>query len=891
MTEILSTYRLQLHAAMPLTAAAELVDYLRELGVTHLYSSPLLQARPGSTHGYDVVDPTRLDGEIGTETEFGTLAARLRAARMGMVLDIVPNHMATARENERWQDVLRHGQASRFARWFDIEWRASERDLRHRVLLPVLGDQRSRVLERGEITLAYEDGEFRVRYFEHSYPVNPATLPVEPGAAPEALAERARAFGEGPEGRRRLRKLLDAQPYRLVHWRRAARELNYRRFFDVNDLIALNMEDPAVFAESHALVLTWLAEGRLDGLRVDHPDGLLEPRRYLERLAQVAGGCPVWVEKILVGAERLPDDWPVAGTVGYDFLDQLEACFIEPAGWEALLADYRRVTRMRLDFAAVARQAKRLVLESSLSAGVRRLAERLLRLRPDEWPRVTRHEAYTAIVETIVSLPVYRTYVDAERPEPAGEDRLVLQAALAAARERGRAGGAALDLLQAALLAEPGPLRSAASEGQRVRFVERFQQVAGPAMAKGVEDTAFYRWVPLLSRCEVGAEPEAPLAHALEEFHAANAHRAARWPRAMLAGTTHDTKRGADVRARLDVLSELPELWEAHLYRWRRLARGLKPRVAGRRVPDANTEYLFFQTLVGIWPLEHARAGAPVPDAHCLGELAARLEAYMQKAAREAKTETSWVDPDEPWEAALAGFVRATLDPARSRALLEDVAAFVARLARPGCWSALARLVLQGAAPGVPDCYQGDELWNFVLVDPDNRRPVDYGRRRALLAEVARFDGAGEGERGALVASWAGAADDGRIKLHVRRAVLHARRRWPAAFVGAEYVPLAADGERARHVVAFARTPAPSGNAPAVVAVAGRWLAAAAERDAAAPPPAFWSGTTLPLPGALAHRRWRCALTGAAVADAAGRLALGEALRRLPVALLVEERA
>ena len=942
MTELLSTYRLQLHKDFPLARARALVSYLRALGVTHLYASPILQARTGSTHGYDVADPTCLNPELGTEEELRGLVDDLHAAGMGLVLDIVPNHMVATAENARWQDVLRHGRASRWAPWFDIEWRAAEADIRERVVLPVLGDQRVAVLERGEITLAFEEGEVRVRYFENAFPTDPATLGailgramrevvarLGPGheavhalsrlgpslrglpprsaqgadlarrrecavAVAETLArlareeavreafERAlREFAAGEEGARRLRRFLDAQPYRLVFWRRGQREMNYRRFFDVNELVALHMENPEVFAEHHALVLEWVRAGRVNVLRIDHPDGLLDPAAYLRRLAAALPGepmasAPIYVEKILTYGERLRDDWPVLGTTGYDFVNEAEALFIDPAGYERLRADYRRHTRMRVEFEVLARGAKRRVLESGLVAGVRRLADRLQRLVPDFGPRLTRHQVATAIAETIIGLPVYRTYADARTPEPQGEDRRILAAALREARERGRAKPAALDLLQAALLAEPGPLREPGRESARVRFVERFQQLSGPAMAKGVEDTAFYAYAPLLSRCEVGGEPEVPLDRALEVFHDANAHRAERWPRAMLAATTHDTKRTADVRSRLDVLSELPQEWERRIYDWRRRNRPLVATVDGRPAPDAFGEWFYYQTLVGIWPAEHAGPGMPPPDAVCLASLRERLQAYMRKAMKEAKLRTSWVDPDEAFEGAMDEFIAATLDPARSPEFLVEVAGFVGRIARAGCHVALARLLLQLASPGVPDTYQGDEIWNLALVDPDNRRPVDYARRRAMLETLH----GGEARPAELLAH----VEDGRLKLHLVQAGLRARRELPNLFCGGRYLPLEAEGGRGPHVVAFAR----EGGGRRAVVVVPRLVASRLPADAA-PVGGFWGEDALRLPPGWSGR-WRCRLAGHAVETRPdGAIALADAFAHLPVALLIDE--
>ncbi|HEX6106441.1 MAG TPA: malto-oligosyltrehalose synthase [Gemmatimonadales bacterium] len=946
MPDVRATYRVQLHAGFTIARLLALVPYLSRLGISHLHCSPMLRSRTGSTHGYDVVDPTALDPELGTEAELAELHRALADRGMGLILDIVPNHMAAASENAAWEDVLAHGPASRYARWFDIDWRASERELRARVLLPVLGEPRSRVLEQGEMTLVLDHGLPRLRYFEHGFPLDPLTMaPVLAAALPACerelgaghlpcaelrevagalralprrlataprlvarrreesaaalarlrellgahpalaalLARELEAYGAGEAGRVRLRRLLDAQVYRPVHWRRAAREINYRRFFDVNDLVALHMQDPEVFAQTHALVLEWRRRGWVDGFRIDHPDGLLDPAGYFERLAAAlgeAGGQPrVYVEKILSHGERLRTDWPVAGTTGYDFLNEVEALFLSPEGFAELEREYHRVIRQPLDFAATARHGKRLILESGLSAGVRRLAERLLKLagpyRP--LPPVPIAALGRAIVETIAALPVYRTYVDDRHPIPEGEDRRLLEGALAEARARGRARKEALDLLEAALLGAEGPMRAPGVEQFRLRFVQRFQQLSGPAAAKGVEDTAFYDYTPLLSRNEVGGGPEIPLSGAVADFHAGNAYRAARFPGAMLAATTHDTKRTADVRARLDVLSEIPAEWAARLDYWRRLNQAHKTTVRGRRLPDPNTVQHFCQAAVGIWPLASLRVG----DLEVLRE---RLTEYMLKAAREAKVRTSWTDPDPEFEDALRKDVEALLSPELAPRFLDDLERFVARVARPGLWNALARTVLQLSSPGVPDIYQGDELWSLALVDPDNRRPVDFERRQRALETVEQGTTGEDDVRRSFLEEMVREVENGLLKLHVIHAALLARRDRPEPFRSREYLPLAAEGPAADRVVAFGR----GGEGGRLIAAVPRLLTGALAEGAIPTDPALWAGTVLRPPAGW-PTRWTCALSGERLeVPGDGAIPLADLFRRIPASVLLD---
>ena len=945
MPEIRATYRLQLHAGFTLAAAREIVPYLSRLGISHLHCSPMLEARRGSTHGYDVVNPARLDPELGSEADLEALHGELVSHGMGIVLDIVPNHMATSSENPAWDDVMAHGPASGFSRWFDIDWRATERELRSRVLLPILGDRLSDVLQRGELALESRDGVPRVRYFEHDMPLDPSTLPpvlaaavagcrevlprehpacatlaeiaealrrlprrnsrraaalarrreLAPGllrrlrelaaSVPQvaaAIAAAAQAFGSGEKGERRLRRLLDAQVYRLAHWRRAAREINYRRFFDVNDLVALHMEDPEVFAQTHELVLEWRRRGWVDGFRIDHPDGLLDPLGYFRRLSAAAfaeePAPPIFVEKILSHGETLRAGWPVAGTTGYDFLNQAEALFIDPAGFEAIERHYRRQIRQPLEFPAIARQGKRLVLETGLSAGVRRLADRLLKPAgaAHPLPAVPRQELLRAIEETIVALPVYRTYIDGRSPIPGPEDRRLLENAIANARARGRSSGAALDLLEDVLLARGGEGRSPDAERFGLRFVERFQQISGPAAAKGVEDTAFYAYAPLLSRNEVGGGPEAPLGDASAGFHAANAERAARWPGGLLAVTTHDTKRTADVRSRLDVLSELPAEWAKRVRHWDRLNLPNKQTVRGRRVPDPVTVNHLLQAMLGIWPFGPQGVG----DLEVLRE---RLEGYMLKAVREAKVRTTWTDPDESFEQALRSNVAALLAPDRSPRFLDDLERFAARIGPAGLWNALGRTVLHLASPGIPDLYQGDELWNFALVDPDNRRPVDFETRRRVLDEVERGSGADPEERARYMAELVSHPEDGRIKLHVIRAALAARRAHPAALRSRTYLPLEAVGASAERIIAFGR----GDGTERLVAAVPRFLASHVLAGGSPTDPALWDGTSLPLPKDWPVR-WTCALSGRPIEAQPGRgLPAADLFATLPIALLL----
>jgi (1->4)-alpha-D-glucan 1-alpha-D-glucosylmutase len=866
-----ATYRVQLNKTFTLNEARAIVPYLDGLGVSHLYCSPILAARPGSMHGYDVIDPTKVNPEIGTLDDLRALAAALHERRMGILLDIVPNHMGIGPSNPYWEDVLTHGLHSRYARWFDIDWESAD----HKVVLPVLGDELDALLGRDEITIDVQEKTPRLRYGEKSWPVDPATLPDELQLAkldPTAIGD-PKVFLSGEDGRRRLRALLDAQHYRLVFWRRGPAEINYRRFFDVNELAAIRQEDPEVFAATHAFILTLVGEGLVDGLRVDHVDGLLDPLGYLERLraevdrrrpeTEAADPFPIVVEKILSPGEKLRQEWPVQGTTGYEFLNDLEDVFLDPDGNAAIERAYRSLRRLtKGDFADVAHAGKVKILEGPLRADVTRLARLLRPLLGDERQTTPLD---TGIVQFIAALPVYRTYVDGRSRAPHPDDAAVVERAMENARNR--LAGASMDTLDSIRDAMLAPEPAA----ERLAFVQRLQQTSGPATAKGVEDTALYVYVPLVSRNEVGGAPDRPLDDAVGRLHRANAERAHAWPSALTCTNTHDTKRSADFRARLDVLTEYAPEWQRCMTRWRRLNRRYRATVGGRLAPDTNTEYLVYQTLIGLWPTRRAgRRAEDLPDHAWFESAKPRLERYMLKAVKEAKTRTSWTDPDERYETALKDFISAILAGGEDAPFLTDVARFVATISTAGHWNALARVLLHLTSPGVADTYQGDELWFFALVDPDNRRPVDYKKRRELLELASR-----PGSLRALHAS------DERLKLGVLQRLLHSRRTHAALFRGGGYTPLEIRGARAKHLIAFARS---GGDSHAIV-IAPRLLAPLISVEQPVPD---WPDTDIVLPNELRGKSFRALLDDgeSCFTSVPELLPASSVLRHLPMTLL-----
>jgi (1->4)-alpha-D-glucan 1-alpha-D-glucosylmutase len=837
--QLTATYRIQLTRTFTLSATRALVPYFHALGVSHLYLSPVLAARAGSVHGYDVVDHGRVNPELGSDEDLRALASDLHALGMGILLDIVPNHMSASPENRYWDDVLEHGQSSRFASWFDIDWEAPGAD--GKVVLPVLGDELDDVLQRGELKLHIRDSGARLTHFDHSFPLDPATLGREIQLAQLDPEGRPAAddWASGAEGKRRLAALLDAQHYQLRFWKSGAHDVNYRRFFDVNDLVALRMDSDELFDVTHRLILDWVRDGVVDGLRVDHVDGLRDPFWYLARLRDRVDAVrhedspqpfPLFVEKILSGDETLPAEWPVQGTTGYEFMNDVEEVFLDPDGFGAIEATYRALRRNpSLEFPAVAREGKRRVLDDGLRPDVRRVARLAHAWRPD----CATDALVEAIVETIVQLEVYRTYVS----EPGivrDADRALLEAAFARARHGDRGNDSAIDVLSAAFFDPPS-----SADRARAELVLRFQQASGPATAKGVEDTALYSYVPLVSRNEVGGAPHRSLENAAGRLHQANVRRATDWPRALLATNTHDTKRSADVRARLAMLSHQPKEWARHIGRWRRLNRSRKQTVNGRPTPDTNAEYLFYQTLVGLWPGPRPnRRADDIPDHAWRDRARERLVAYTLKAAREAKTRTSWTATEPEYERALDAFVRGTLDATEDAPFLPDLARLTAAIA-PGAYrNSLARILIQCVAPGTPDIYQGDELWNFTLVDPDNRRPVDYERRRRLLTECSAADLVRHLPEGVIHLG------DDPIKLALLTTLLRFRRDHSELVQQGRYLPLsgARSGTFAfarlhagEACMAFARTlPGPGGSAVRVSVsdeLAGTWTSVLSRRS------------------------------------------------------------
>jgi (1->4)-alpha-D-glucan 1-alpha-D-glucosylmutase len=918
-----ATYRLQFNRSFTFQDAGKIIPYLHRLGISHVYASPFLKARAGSPHGYDIVDHNALNPEIGDESDFANFIQTLHHHDMGLIFDMVPNHMGVGGDdNGWWLDVLENGEASRYAGYFDIDWHPVNPVLHNKILLPFLGDHYGTVLERGELKLGFDTdhGSFGVRYYEHLFPIDPRSygqiLSLRMEALKEhmeedhetlheyiALLEACQSLPRRTElstAHRRQRRqgvatckerlaglvrshpeiiafveenvarfngipdqadsfdllhhLLEAQAYRLAYWQVASDEINYRRFFDINSLAGLRMENSEVFEATHRLVGQLIEKGQVNGLRIDHPDGLSNPYHYCCRLQQMIKKArgeaaedssdtpyPLWVEKILASYERLPGKWPVAGTTGYESAYLINGLFIYSEAERSLSRLYRRFTGRSLDFDELLYERKKLIIRHVLTSELTVLANLLMGIAQAN--RHTRDFTYyglrDALGEIVACFPVYRTYIT--HACLSSEDERYVQWAVAQAKKRSPATDILIfDFIHAQLLlnnidAYPSNLRH-----MMIQFTLRFQQYTAPVMAKGMEDTAFYIHNRLISLNDVGFDPRS-FGLSLNAFHHENKQRQADWPLAMVTTSTHDSKRGEDVRARIDVISEVADTWQKHLARWGRINRRKKRLINHGRAPSRNDEYLFYQTLLGAWPLEEINE----MDMNTFSE---RIHAYMQKAIKEAKLHTSWINPNQDYEAAMNLFVHTLLDDPEHNAFLSDFIPLQKNLARYGLYNSLSQTLLKLTIPGIPDIYQGNELWAFNLVDPDNRRSVDYERHQAIL------DGLIQREAGddiyQLLHELLEHLEDGRAKLYVTWIALNLRQRYPELFIHGEYKSLSAQGTRADHVCAFTLEQGEN----QVIVAAARWFARLLpDADTLPVGRPLWDDTWLTTTGSNAH--------------------------------------
>ncbi len=917
-----ATYRVQLNKDFRFSEARALLPYLERIGITDLYASPVFQARKGSMHGYDVVDPTRVNPELGSLEDFDALVDDLHRRGMHLLLDIVPNHMAASPENPWWMDVLENGSASPYASFFDVEWGHRSPTVKDKIVLPILGEPYGTALEDQKFHLSLGEMGLRINYYESGFPIDPATyhdvlsyrldeflrdmqgddptlhefgmllemaerLPARSATDWEAVELRRRESteikeklwalyerqsvvqefldenvrrlngGKGdPSSFDRLDALLNQQPYQLMFWRAARERINYRRFFDVTDLIGIRAQDTQVFQATHELPLRWLADKKVAGLRIDHVDGLYDPLAYLAHL-QAGGPVYVTVEKIVSGEEHLPSEWPVAGMTGYEFLGKVNNLFVDPEGLKALTSTYAKFIGKETSFYETAYAQKKKVMEDLFAGEIRTLglhlngiAERYRHARDLSPQALSR-----AILEVTASMPVYRTYV---RDFHIGaHDTAVIEDAVASARRRNPAlSEACFNFVRQLLLVQ---LRD---DEDALRFVMRWQQLTGPVMAKGVEDTTFYLYNRLVSTNDVGGSPEAV---SVQQFHAFNSERRQQWPGAMNATSTHDTKRSEDVRARINLLSEMPAEWDRYVNRWRRWNLAL----TGSEFPelDPNQEYLLYQTLVGVWPLDDVMTP----------EFVERIKSYMLKAAREAKVHTSWLHQRNEYEGKMLAFTEAILREGESNRFLAHFRGFQKRLAFYGAINSLAQTLLKVVCPGTPDFYQGTTRWDFSLVDPDNRRPEQIAPQIELVEEFRNWEGEVPSQTiGRLLKCWV----DGRVKTFVIFKLLQFRKERKDLFENGEYMGLMGTGLAEEHTVAVARKRAHQW----VIGVVPRFVMGFSALEKIPLGRRTWKESAVMLPED-APERWRNVFTGEEITTSGG-LPMADVLKTFPVALL-----
>ncbi len=867
-----ATYRLQFSPDFSFSAAADLVPYLAELGVSWIYASPIFKPKKGSRHGYDLVNPNQLNPELGSSQDFDRLIEKAKSLGLSWLQDIVPNHLAFDSENQYLQDVLEKGKNSEYCKFFDITWDHPQEDLKGRVLAPFLGKFYSEALESGEIKLSLDEQGLSIRYYDRRFPVRPES---RERFFPEKLDEQSivRFNGEPgkPESFNDLDRLISDQLYRLCFWKVAAEEINYRRFFNINELISLRVEDREVFEATHELVFRMVREEKFDGLRIDHLDGLYDPGAYLERLREKVGDIYLVAEKILDPAEKLPPDFAVQGTTGYDFLNIVNGLFCKREAGREFAKLYYKFTGLHLSYDELLAAKKRLIIGKHMAGNIDNLARQLKSISGgDRYGRdITLYGLRRALVEILAYFPVYRTYVGPG--SFADQDRRFIQQATGMARDRNPGLTYEIGYIEKFLLQEFS--HSEELKPRVLDFTMSFQQYTGPLMAKGFEDTFLYIYNKLISLNEVGGNPNS-FGVGLKDFHRFNAGR----KHSLNATSTHDTKRGEDVRARVNVLTELAKEWKQNLKVWSRLNRAKKTIINGFYRPDANDEYFFYQTMLGAWPFHESEVEG----------FKSRLKEYMIKAVREAKVHTAWIKPDTEYENACLKFIDELLKSSTDNRFLSEFLAFQKKIAFYGMFNSLSQLLLKMTSPGVPDFYQGTELWDLNLVDPDNRRPVDFGKRQAFLRKIRE-----ETENQAVPAGRQGISgiegllsskENGRVKMFLMHRTLMARKEMKELFEDGEYLPLRVEGRFREHVIAFARRLKKKW----AVVIAPRFFVSLVKEGQDPLGPQVWEDTAVLVPAA-APRDWQERIAGREI-KAGRKIPIGEALGHFPAALLIGEK-
>jgi len=846
-----ATYRLQFGPSFGFKDAEAIVSYLHALGISDIYASPIFKANKASTHGYDLTNPNELNPELGSPEDFSELTGKRGEYNIGWIQDIVPNHMAYSSENQMLMDIFENGHNSSYADFFDIDWEHPDESLRGKILAPFLGKPYPEVLRDGEIQLELSESGLAVRYYNIRFPL--------------ALSSYGRDVSQ--EDMPALEPLLDKQFFKLCFWKRASESINYRRFFYLNDFIGLKAENPAVFNETHKLISEFVHRGVFTGLRIDHIDGLYDPAQYLARLRRLAGDKYIVVEKILDLEESLPENWAVQGTTGYDFCNYVNGIFVRRENERAFTETYRDFLNRPVHFDELLIEKKRAICEKYMAGEIDYLVH-LLDIATQNHPRICGklpQNVRQAIVEIICAFTVYRTYVTADNYR--SEDKTNMTEAIDGAKRKNPALSNSIELIGQFLLLDSSDVENSSAGGKILDFVMKFQQVTGPVMAKGFEDTLLYDYNRLVGLNEVGASPDR-FGLSLEKFHKFNAAKAEHWPDCLNATSTHDTKRGQDVRARIGVLTEMPELWSSKVRHWKQINAGFKSKCHGIISPDANDEYFLYQTLIGAMPF----------DSEQYDDFGERIKQYIIKVVREAKQHSSWVEPNEQYERAFCGFVDRILDSSASNKFQNDFSSFQKQIAAYGIFNSLSQTLLQMISPGVPDFYQGGELWDLSLVDPDNRRPVDFEKRKRFLDEIRsrQQDAATE-----LIEELLRTRQDGRIKLFLIFKILAERRKRTGLFEKGDYQPLKVRGKYNDHVVGFIRG---YGNEKAATIVP-RFLTSLIGANELPLGSEVWQDTEIPWPSAL-KGNWLNIITGESV-RIKKFAQVSQILARFPVSLLI----
>ncbi|NIQ38136.1 MAG: malto-oligosyltrehalose synthase [Proteobacteria bacterium] len=925
-----ATYRIQFNPSFGFKEAKDIASYLAGLGISDLYASPIFKARTGSTHGYDVVDPTQLNPELGTVSDFEDLSEEIRNLGMGWLQDVIPNHMAFDQENQMLMDVLEKGETSEYFHFFDIDWNHPSEGMRGRLLAPFLGGFYRETLEEGEIKLTYDNTGFALNYYDLVFPLkiesylrllsqNVGALKERLGGdhpdvidflgildllktlpAGEAILERfeqtkfikaklwelytqseaikrlidtnIRLFnGEKgkPESFNLLDDLISEQLFRLSFWKVATEEINYRRFFNINELISLRVEEKKVFDHTHALICRLIHEGKITGLRIDHIDGLYDPTEYLTRIREKADYAYIIVEKILEKEEELPSFWTIEGTTGYDFVNHMNGILCKRENEKKFSRIYKKFTQFGTAYGELVSEKKRLIMGKHMAGDIDNLAHLLkVTTRADRHGSdITSYGLKRAMVEVMTQFPVYRTYISHQISRE--RDRLYIEKAVDKAIQSNPGLSKELRFIERVLLLGFGEYPQGEERDRVLSFVMRFQQFTGPLMAKGFEDTTLYIYNRLLSLNEVGGDPST-FGSSVGDFHRYNETRSNRWPHSLNATATHDTKRGEDVRARINVLSEIPEEWERKITTWSQLNRKKVRKVGGRSVPDSNDEYFLYQTLVGTFPFNDAE--------HT--QFRERIRSYIIKAVREAKAHTAWLRPDTTYEDAFVSFVETILEPTGDNSFLREFLPFQRKVSHYGIFNSLSQVLIKIASPGIPDFYQGTELWDLNLVDPDNRRPVDFKRRAAVLREIQRKS---KSDGLKLIRELLHSKEDGRIKSFLIHKALRGRHDNPDVFQKGTYIPLEVAGGFSDHIVAFARAYEKNW----VVTIAPRHLTRLIHEGENPLGDKIWADTCIPLPGGV-PQHWKNVITEQTI-DTEDKLAIGTVLRHFPVALLISQ--